>query len=374
MSNLDRCAGLFCLLPAPAVGLPQDEATVWSQELTNRYSDLKTIFTPKQIEELGELAVQKTASIQDPQQRQDMRRDIRTFVAENYMSCAFVHIDPARDDQPGTERAGVGPSSWELFRLDLEKRIDHGVAQPKRAEDLPLVNQQIDRLSQEASTRLLNTFWGPGAEEFVRASIDRFDKSLRYLAKSNLEFGFAAPLTPEQFKELEHSLRTFVPEDSGTDKSVFREPGADPSRVFIENAKTPPMLAINIADFQMFLDVHTQIVDLGTPQGFYDARYLELSGKMRKEIERFSASIDQKAKKRREETRLERLGKPKAGAKAPPPSGDRSPPLPPESARDQSTRFSTLEGPRESPTLRILLGVIILAIVFTILALWYRNR
>ncbi len=298
-------AGLLGLVPA-AQGSVQDDAASWVRTLRERYRKIDEYFSPEQLDQLGKTAVQKVADVPDAAFRKKLLGDIQDYVADNYMLGGFVHAMP--DDNGGqtlNQTVTRTPSSWELFQYDLEKRIDRGIAQPKRDQDQPLIQQQVDQLLQTARTRLYNIITGPQAVEYVDASVERLGKILRTSAGSDLEFGFSAPLTAEQFKEVDHALSSFVPDTSLEPSGARSKSPRTVGTVTVTDAKHPPALAVRIVDLQMFLKAQGLIEGYSAPREFYDDRYRELSRKSSEEIAALCRDIDQKESERFQKRREE---------------------------------------------------------------------
>jgi hypothetical protein len=359
--------GISCVGSISVSAQEADDSAAWSRSLLDRYKPLEEYFTSVQIEELSRLALRKTAGIEDPKLRTRMLGDIQTFVAENYMSVAFVHLAPEREGAAElAEKTIYTPSAWQLFQYDLEKRIEHGISRPKHDAGAAGVSDQIEQLTRAARARLSATFSGPGAEEFVNSAVGRFGRALQYRAESSLEFGFERPLSAEQFGKVESGLRIFVPEGAGTNKSVLGGPNQDPSHVFIGDAKAPPMLASDIADFQMFLQARKLIESFSIPEGFYDAKYKELTERMILEMKGLSKELDQEAERRwaiaRANRSLKHAGDGEGALRPSPAPGEA-----PEETPAPSSRKPALAELAQSKGLRIVVVVGVLGLLGIIL-------
>jgi hypothetical protein len=246
-------------------------------------------FNDAQVSQLSKLIVDASAKYPDPAFQSKLRTDAMDYVLSRATSNAFVVANPFDAGGPKTDVFRT-EAAMQLFEYELQFRLEEAGDNRKSQETRAACKDQIDALAVRLGGRLTDLVAGPGAQQFVESSVERFKQYLGYLSESDLEFAFRTPLSAEQLRDLGIQLATYTPPES-----ELPQAGADPKRdrgkIWVDDPGKPTYHMNMITDFGLIALAENRLSQIYTPKALYSAKYQSLRSQMRDQYEELRKAL-----------------------------------------------------------------------------------
>lgn len=265
-------------LPALEVPPGQQGDPAYESQLRQHLQSAPGQFTDDQIGRLSSLIVGESAKYPDPAFQAKLKGDAMDYVLSRATSDAFVSTNPFA---PEGTKVDVfrNDTAMELFEYELQFRFGQAGANQKSAQTKSACAEQIDALGVTLGGRLPDLLAGPGAQQYVENTVERFKNYLKYFAESDLEFVFRTPLAPDQLRDLQLKLATYSPPQSEIPQTG-RDAKQDQTKIWVSDPEKPTFHMSQVTDFGLIALAENHLSQIYTPKGLYGERYRALRTRM----------------------------------------------------------------------------------------------